>query len=192
MATAPRTSPAVPTWCRFYGDVPPSLVYPETSLYEAVRVTAARLPDAVACEFLGATMTYRELVRGIERTAAALAELGLRAGDRLLIVMPTSPQAVLAYYAANAIGAVAALVHPLSTAVEIEGYARDSGARIALTLDALYDRCRMALDSGALETLVLTSLGDALPRLRRIGFWLARGRRTPRVPPNPRVRRWAD
>lgn len=181
---------AGPTWCRFYGDVPASLVYPDRTLYQSVRLTVERIPDAIACEFLGATVTYRELGRRIERMADALSALRLGAGDRLLIVMPTSPQAVVAYYAANALGAVAAIVHPLSTAAEIEGYARASGSRIALTLGALYHRLAPALDTGAIQTLVLTHLVDGLSPLTRAGFWLARGRRIPRVPPDPRVRWW--
>ncbi|HEY7502922.1 MAG TPA: AMP-binding protein [Gemmatimonadales bacterium] len=193
MTIAPTTDRgSLPAWCRYYGDVPASLVYPDRSLYQTVRLTVERIPDAVACEFLGGTVSYRELGRRIERIADALAALGLRAGDRLLIVMPTSPQAVVAYYAANALGAVAALVHPLSAAAEIEGYARASGSRIALTLDALYPRLAPALDTGAIATLVLTRLADGLPLLTRAGFWLARGRRIPRVPPDGRVRWWAE
>lgn len=193
MATAPTGErDAVPEWCRFYGDVPPTLVYPDHTLAEALRLSVERHPRAVACEFLGTTLSYSELQRLVDRAADALASLGLGPGGRLLIVMPTSPQAVIAYYAANAIGAVAALVHPLSTAAEIEGYARASGARIALTLDALYPRLARALDTGALDTLVLTRLTDGLPWLTRLGFWVTRGRRIPRVPPDPRVRRWRD
>src|SRR5512144_1500953 len=104
----------LPTWCRFYGEVPPTIEYPQCSTYEAVRSAAERRPDAVALEFLGVTTTYRDLVRQIGQTARALAGLGLTAGDRLMIALPTSPQAVVAYYAANWLGAVTAMVHPLS------------------------------------------------------------------------------
>ncbi len=186
------TAPVLlPTWCRFYGGVPPSLEYPECTVYEAVRAIAERCPDAVALEFLGVTTTYHELGRQIEQAARALAALGLAAGDRLLIAMPTSPQAVVAYYAANSLGAVPAMVHPLSTAAEVEGFARLSRARFALTLDALYGRFTRSLDTGTLQTLVLTRLSDALPPLKRLAFWLARGRRIPKVPFDERVRWWA-
>ena len=160
-------------------------------MYEAVRAAVERCPDAVALEFLGATTTYRELGRQIDQAARALAALGLTAGDRLVIAMPTSPQAVVAYYAANSIGAVPAMVHPLSTAAEVEGFARSSRARLALTLDALYGRFTRSLDTGALQTLVLTRLSDALPPLKRLAFWLARGRTIPKVPSDRRVRWWA-
>ena len=47
---------------------------------------------------------------------------------------------MIAFYAANKLGAVSALIHPLSTAPEIERYLDASRARIALTLDAFYER----------------------------------------------------
>lgn len=193
METSAKTAPtAALPWHRFYGDVPATLPYPRCTLYEAIRSSIERHPHAIACEFLGTTMTYRQLGGLIGRVAGALAAVGVRGGDRLLIVLPTSPQAVAAYYACNSLGAVAAIVHPLSTAVEMERFARATGARVAVALDALYERLRPALDAGALDTLVLTRVGDGLSRLRRTAFRLTQGWKTPRVPPDPRVRWWAD
>jgi long-chain acyl-CoA synthetase len=179
-------------WLRFYGRVPASLDYPQVTLYEAVARTAARVPDAVAWDFLDMTATYRQLVESIDACANALAGLGLGQGDRILISMPTSPQGVIAFYAANKLGAVAALVHPLSTAPEIEHYLTASRARIALTLDAFYDRFASIRPTPALETLVLARIPDYLSPVKRLGFWLAKGRKIPKVPADPRVRWWGE
>src|SRR5688572_7005682 len=104
METSPATVPttALP-WHRFYGDAPATLSYPRCTLYEAIRSSIERHPHAIACEFLGTTMTYRQLGGLIGRVAGALAAVGVRGGDRLLIVLPTSPQAVAAYYACNSL-----------------------------------------------------------------------------------------
>ena len=100
--------------CSYYGAVPTSIEYPRITLYEAVAATAHRLPEAIAWEFFGTTATYRELLASIDACANALAALGLQAGDRLLISMPTAPAGVIAVYAANKLGVVPALIHPLS------------------------------------------------------------------------------
>jgi long-chain acyl-CoA synthetase len=178
-------------WLRFYGSVPPSLDYPPVTLYEAVARTAQRVPEAVAWDFLDTTATYRQLVDAIDACANALAALGLKQGERILISMPTSPQGVIAFYAANKLGAVAALIHPLSAAPEIEHYLSASRARIALTLDAFYDRFASIRPSPPLETIVLARIPDYLPPVKRFGFWLAKGRKIPKVPADPRVRWWA-
>ena len=72
-------------WLRFYGAVPPTLQYPDASLADVLRDTAARLPEAPALTFLGGTMTYRELAAAIDRCAGALRGLGLGPGDRVTI-----------------------------------------------------------------------------------------------------------
>jgi long-chain acyl-CoA synthetase len=179
-------------WLRFYGKTPHSLSYPETTLYQAVAATAERVPDDLAWDFLDTTSTYRELLQAIDTCANALAALGLRQGERILISMPTSPQGVIAFYAANKLGAVPALIHPLSTAPEIEHYLNASRARMALTLDAFYERFAQVKPKLPLETLILARIPDYLSPLKKFGFWLTKGRKIPRVPADARVRWWTD
>ena len=116
------------SWLRFYGSVPASIDYPRVTLFDAVAATAARVPEAIAIDFFGARWTYRDLLAAIDRAAAALASLGLASGDRLLIAMPTTPAGVIAFYAANKLGVLPALIHPLSAPPEIEHYL-DAAAR---------------------------------------------------------------
>lgn len=175
-------------WLRYYGRIPHTLEYPETTLYEALARTAERTPEAIAFDFFGTEATYRELIALVERCAGSLAKLGLAKGERILVSMPTTPQAVIAFYAANRLGAVPAMVHPLSTNSEIAQYLATSGARIALTLDAFHDR----FASLPVEWLVLARIPDFLSPLKRLAFALTKGRKIPKVPPDPRVRWWND
>ena len=149
-------------WVRFYGTVPAHLDYPEITLYEALARTAQRVPHAIAWDFFDTTSTFRQLLADIDHFADALAATGLKRGERMLISMPTSPQGVIAFYAANKLGAVAAVIHPLSTVPEIEGYLDASRARIALTLDAFYERFASAQPRVRLESLVLARIPDYL------------------------------
>jgi long-chain acyl-CoA synthetase len=179
-------------WLRFYGELPPSLSYSELTLYQAVAATAARVPDDIAWDFLDTTSSYRAFLASIDACADAFAALGLAAGERILISMPTSPQGVIAFYAANKLGAVAALIHPLSTAPEIEYYLNASRARIALTLDAFYERFAAVEPELPLRTLILARIPDYLSPLKKFGFWLTKGRKIAKVPADARVRWWAD
>jgi long-chain acyl-CoA synthetase len=181
-----------PRWLAAYGEVPHHLEYPDCSLSDTIMATVRRLPDGVAYDFLGATATYREFGRLIDRVADGFASLGMGQGDRITIALPTSPQGVIAFYAANRLGAVGAMIHPLSTASEVERLISLSRSRFALTLDALYGRFRGALGRTALETLILTRVSDALTPLRRLGFWLVQGRKIPPVPRDAPVRWWKD
>ena len=179
-------------WLRFYGKTPHSLSYPEITLYQVVAATAERVPDDLAWDFLDTTATYRELLLAIDTCANALAVLGLRQGERILISMPTSPQGVIAFYAANKLGAVPALIHPLSAAPEIEHYLDASRARMVLTLDAFYERFAQVKPKLPLETLILARIPDYLSPLKKFGFWLTKGRKIARVPADVRVSWWTD
>lgn len=179
-------------WQRFYGDVPASLDYPPLRLDEVVGRTAERLPDRTAYDFLGHRATYARFRQEVERCAAGLYALGLRPRDRITISMPTSPQGVVAFYAASRIGAVSSMIHPLSTADEIAHFLTLSRSRFALTLDLFYDRFAGQERDTPLERLVLTRISDELSLLKRPGFWLLQGRKIPHVPPTADVTWWSE
>jgi long-chain acyl-CoA synthetase len=179
-------------WLRHYGAVPAHIAYPERTLYRMVAETAARVPDAIAWDFFGRRSTYRQLLAEIDRCADALAARGLGRDARLLIALPTTPQAVIAFYAANKLGALPALIHPLSTAPEIEHYLDATRAELVLTLDAFYPQVAATRPRRALRHILLGRIGDYLGPVERLGFWWKSGRRIARVPPDPRVRWWRD
>ena len=64
----------------------------------------------------------------VRNTAKSLRAQGVKPDDKIAICMPNTPQAVMMFYAANMIGAIAALIHPLSAENEIEQYINESGA----------------------------------------------------------------
>jgi long-chain acyl-CoA synthetase len=177
-------------WLRFYGSVPATLDYPAVTLYEALAATARRVPDSVAWDFLGTRCTYGEFVALVDRCAGALAAEGLGAGDRFLVSMPTTPQGVIAFYAANRLGAVPALIHPLSTAPEITHFLDLTGARVALALDAFHGPLAAATPKRSLEKILIARIPEYLSPLKRLGFWATKGRKIPPVPADPRVRDW--
>jgi len=179
-------------WLKFYEGIPESIDYPEVTMYEAVMETAEKVPEAIAYDFMGYTSTYQTFAEEINRFADVLAHLGLAKGDRITIAMPTTPQGIICFYAANKLGAIASMIHPLSTISEIEFYVSVSKSTFALTIDAFYDKFNAVMDKTCLELLILTKIPDYLPLLKGIGFTLTKGRKIPKVPPDPRVRWWKD
>ena len=179
-------------WLKFYGDVPEHIDYPRVTMYEALMQTVARCPDVIAYDFFGTTSTYRQFGEEIDRCADALASLGMKKGDRITISMPTCPQGIIAFYAANKLGAVASMIHPLSPAKEIEFYLNTAKSRFALTLDAFYGKFKEVQAKTGLKTLILARIPDYLPLVKKIGFNLTKGRKIPPVPADPLVRWWGD
>jgi len=179
-------------WLRFYEHVPQTIDYPRVTMYEAVRQSANRCLDSIAYDFLDYTSTYRQFINEIDKCADALASIGLKKGERITISMPTSPQGIICFYAANKLGAVSSMIHPLSTTNEIEFYLNVSKSRFVLTLDAFYSKFKDLKKTTPLETLILARIPDYLGPLKRIGFNLTKGRKIPKVPPDPMVKWWRD
>ncbi|HVO66359.1 MAG TPA: AMP-binding protein [Syntrophales bacterium] len=179
-------------WLKFYGDIPESIDYPRVTMYEAVMRTVERCPEAIAYDFFGYTSTYRQFGKDIDQCTDALASLGMKKGDRITISMPTTPQGIICFYAVNKLGAVAAMIHPLSTSKEIEFYINSSKSRFGLTLDAFYGKFREVKDKTSLETLILTRIPDYLKGIKKIGFNLTKRRKIPPVPKDPMVRWWSE
>jgi len=177
---------------KFYGNVPETIDYPRVTMYEALKQTARDNPESVAYDFMGYTSTYSKFMSAIDQCADALASLGLKKDDRITISMPTSPQGIICFYAVNKLGAVASMIHPLSTAKEIEFYLNVAKSRFALTLDAFYGKFKEVQNTTPLETLILARIPDYLGLVKRIGFNLTKGRLIPKVPADPMVRWWAD
>ena len=149
-------------WLKFYNGSPETIDYPRVTMYEALMRTVEQFPDRIAYDFFDYTSTYRQFGLDIDICANALAALGMKQGDRITISMPTSPQGIICFYAANKLGIVASMIHPLSTPNEIIYYLNISKSRVALTLDLFYDRFKEIKDETSLETLILTEIFDQL------------------------------
>jgi long-chain acyl-CoA synthetase len=80
--------------------------------------------QGAALAYYGRHIPYAELLDEVHACAAGLLSHGVRPGDHITIYLPNIPQCVIAVYAANMIGAVCNMVHPLSTPAET-GYAVD-------------------------------------------------------------------
>ena len=74
-------------------------------------------PDMVALSVRGTRLTFLELHQRVERIAAALHQLGLRAGDRLAVLLPNEAEYLELIYACSRLGII---VVPLNTRYSVQ------------------------------------------------------------------------
>ncbi len=177
-------------WLAFYGDVPQHLTYPDCSMTDQVEEIANLYPSYTAFSFMGAKTSYAQMMREVARVAKAFSALGVGKGDKVTLCMPNCPQIVLCFYALNRIGAIASMIHPLSSVGEIAFYLRDSESRVAVTLDQFYGKFEEVRKEVDLHTLVLTSVADALTPIMALGYKLTEGRKVKKVPKDAPVLWW--
>lgn len=137
---------------------------PATGVADNLAVSARRYPHKAAVCFYGHDITYAELNRRVDRFAAHLARAsGVQRGDRVVIDLQNSPAFIVACYAVLRLGAVAVPVNPMNLADELRWVVEDSGARVAVVAQDLWDRLAPLQAEGLLTAVVLARYGADLP-----------------------------
>ncbi len=102
------------------------------------------------------TRTYAELEQRVARCAAALRSLGVKPGERVLIVLPDGFEFAEVWFAVLRVGAVFAMVNPLIHGEQFEHYLSYSGARVAFGHAELMEGLAAAArESASCEALVV-------------------------------------
>ncbi len=165
-------------WLAHYdSDVPHSLSYPGGTLLDHLKRHATERPDQPALIFKGRRLSWREVDRLSDACAAGLASIGVRAGDRVALILPTCPQWVIAQLAVWKRGAVVAAINPIYTEQEMATVLRASGARFAIALTRVYDKVKAIQPQTSVETVVATNIKDFLPRHLALLFTLFKERK---------------
>jgi long-chain acyl-CoA synthetase len=124
---------------------------------------ARLVPDNIATDFFGATLTYRQLWDQVLRLANGLKRMGVGEKTKIAIMLPNSPQCVIAYYAGLWLGATVVMTNPLYVERELTHQWRDSDAELLFVLDHLYPKAQKVLPDTKIRTAIVTSLKDYLP-----------------------------
>jgi len=192
-------------WLQSYPpDVPETVApFPEEPVWWLLERSAQRYPDATAVAFPVAprakSLTYRQLVAEAEQFAKALASMGVKKGDRVGLLLPNSPQFVVAFYACQRLGAVAVGNNPLYTVRELSHQLSDAGIDILVTLDLLYPLAAAVKEPVGLKKIIVTKIGDylgwpinKLAPIKQKKEAQHEGRDWPPVPSDADVTWWSD
>jgi long-chain acyl-CoA synthetase len=188
-------------WFRVWRAGVPKTVapFPHQSVFHLLADSAAGFPDSTAIAFLGKHLTYRELLREVEKCSAALAGLGVQRGDRVGLLLPNSPQYVIAWYACQRLGAIAVGNNPLYTQRELAHQIKDFSPSVMIVLDQLYPAWAAVAHEAPVREVMVTELTDymkfPLNLLAPLKFKKDakhEGKPWPPVPPDAKVRWWKD
>ena len=151
-------------WFKHYDlEVPLHLTYPHIQLYRLLDETAAKNPGSPCTNFFSRRLTYEQLKQLSDCFAVGIRSLGIRKGDPVVLLLPNSPQFLVAYYGLLKAGAVIVPLNPLSTERELEFYLNDSGAKVAITIPLFLNKVVALRSKTPLKHIVYSRLADFLP-----------------------------
>ena len=186
-------------WFRIWRKGVPKTVapFPRQSVFNLLADSASGFPESTAIAFLGKHLNYRQLLHEVERFSSVLAGLGVRRGDRVGLLLPNSPQYVIAWYACQRLGAIAVGNNPLYTQRELAHQIKDFAPQVMVVLDQLYPAWAVVQHEAPVREVIVTKLTDymrfPLNLLAPIKFRKDakhEGKPWPPVPSDAHVRWW--
>jgi long-chain acyl-CoA synthetase len=163
--------PADKPWLKLYDEgVPHTIDYPAIPAHGFVESNARNYPDSPALIFKGAVITYREMDELTDRLAAGLAAMGVQKGDRVCIMMPNSPQFVIAFYGILKTGGVVVGTNPLYTPGEIAYQLSDAGVETCLVTSNFYQKFKEAQPNTPVKHVIVSHIKDYMPGTLKMLF----------------------
>lgn len=162
-------------WLAYYSKEDREIKFTNKTIYDYLKSCIGQDMDYIALNYFGNRMSYNELFEKIEQASKSLRSLGVKQGDIVSICMPNTPEAVITFYACNNVGAVADMIHPLSSPSEIKTYLNASKSKIIFLIDVDYDKVKDILVETSVYKTVIVSAADSMPLLTSIGYQITRG-----------------
>ncbi|MEI7531817.1 MAG: long-chain-fatty-acid--CoA ligase [Betaproteobacteria bacterium] len=157
-------------WLEEYpANVPHELDYSQyKSLNDIFEESFAKNAKRAVFKMMGKSISYQELDQYSAQVGAYLQSLGLEPGDRVAIMMPNVLQNPISIAAVLRAGFVVVNVNPLYTARELEHQLKDSGAKVIFILENFASVLQEVLEQVPVEHVIVTSMGDMLPFVKRL------------------------
>lgn len=160
--------------------VPKNYHFPRMTLYEMLSHAVEKSGDQNAIWFLNSFMTYKELLANVDALATSFHNMGLRKGDVVALVLPSSFQYVITYYACVKLGLIVTGVNPTYKPGEVLHELNLTEAKTVVVLDALYQPLIAPIaDKHEIDRIITTNITDLL-KISSIKKWL--GKKLGKIP----------
>ena len=129
-------------WIKYYTRTPESLNYYQGSMYDYVKESAIKNEKRTAYTYYGLGVSYRGFLRRVDRIAAALTQFNIVENECVTICMPNTPESIALIYAINKIGAIANIIHPLSSTKDIKRALDETNSGVLFCSDSSMQNAR--------------------------------------------------
>lgn len=161
-------------WLDYYSREERSIKFTTKSIYDYLVEQVGEDKDFVALNYFNNKISYNQFFDNIDICARALRSYGVKEKDIVTICLPNMPEAIYAFYACNKIGAIADMVHPLSSPEQMRHYLKESKSRFLFLVDFDYDKFKEILEDTLVYKTILVSPKASMPLGLSIGYTITR------------------
>ena len=130
--------------------------------------------DYIALNYFENRISFNELFDNINICARALRSFGVKEKDVVTICLPNMPEAIYVIYACNKIGAIADIIHPLSSPEQVKYYLKENKSRFFFLVDFNYNKLKDEIEDTLVYKTILVSPSLSMPIGLSIGYKLTR------------------
>ena len=139
----------------------------ENTIYSTFTNTAERRKHHTAVVYLGTRFSYQELRDMAGRFAVALTDMGLSAGQKIVIYIPNSIQWVVAWLGIQKMGGICVPITPIYTPHDLTYIANDSSAEAIVCADTNFGYVTKVMPQTQLKKVIVCKMADLLPWWKR-------------------------
>lgn len=161
-------------WLSYYDRKKNTIEFTTKSIYDYLIDSVGEDKDYIALNYFGNKIDYTEFLDSVDTVAKALCNYGVKKGDIVTICLPNIPEAIYTFYACNKIGAIADMVHPLSSPEQIKFYLEENKSNFLFLVDFNYIRFRDVIKATKVRKTILVSPKNSMPLLLSIGYSITR------------------
>jgi len=146
------------------------------TLYGALHDTYQRYPERNALLFMGKYLTYDQFVTKVDALSAGFTEIGINSGDVVTLAMPNVFEALFSFYALNRIGVICHMVLPLTPAVQMSRFMKQTGSKHLIIIDTFYNQFKTLLEEGD-KTFILANPVTEFGFVKNTGYKVINSKR---------------
>lgn len=153
-------------WFKYYDDMPEHINYFKGSIYDFLKDTASKNENRIACSFYGTEVTYKKFMKIIDKVAYSLKQFNIVENECVTICMPNSIESFALIYAVNKIGAIANILHPLSTTQDIERALKEANSDTLFCSDVSIPKAKKI----KVKNFVMVPTSTSLPSIMKLVY----------------------
>ena len=161
-------------WLNYYSREERKIKFTNKSIYHFMKDEVGEDKDYIALNYFENRISYNELFDNINICARALRSFGVKEKDVVTICLPNMPEAIYVIYACNKIGAIADIIHPLSSPEQVKYYLKENKSRFFFLVDFNYNKLKDEIEDTLVYKTILVSPSLSMPIGLSIGYKLTR------------------
>lgn len=155
-------------WLKYYSEEAINAPLPECTVWENIyKRNKDHLTDT-ALLYFGKKISYGKMFSEIDKTAKALAYLGVKNGDNVAICMPAVPEAIYTILALNKLGANAGMLNPTFNEVQLTDRVNEMEAEVLIVVNELYVTVQNVIPKTSIKHIVTCPAANSLGAFVRL------------------------